>query len=336
MKWIRRFLFVLACLFGPLWIYEQISRQFDRWDMPSAPGSFVDIGGYRLHTQMYGSGDLTVVFDSGMGFPSLDWALIQPEVAKFARTFSYDRAGIGWSDKSPLPRTAEHIVTELHKLLIAAQVPKPYLLVGHSMGGIHMRLFANRYPDEVAGLVLVDSSHEQMLERLPSDPLQSGSHRLLGAFLLNSGLQRLLMKLPAAKEFVSSLYKGYPDPLGELYMKIQNLAHHQKITLEEDAASSESLNQLKKYPSSLGSKPLAVVTAGSLTFLGEEVGYTKEWLDESYREWAALQKELLGLSSRSRQFIADRSDHLIPRRQPEIIVEAIHSILMEIMHPNPE
>ncbi len=133
-----------------------------------APGEMVDIGGYRLHIQTMGVGDgPTIVLDMGIGGNLLYWSLVQSEVAKFAKVVSYDRAGIGWSDTSPLPRTGENIVKELRSLLHNAKIPGPYILVGHSFAGVNARLYANKYPDEVAGIVLVDSSHEDQLEDLP-------------------------------------------------------------------------------------------------------------------------------------------------------------------------
>jgi pimeloyl-ACP methyl ester carboxylesterase len=120
------------------------------------PGRLVELGSHRLHILAMGEGSPAVVMESGLPGSVLSWCRVQPEVAQFARAVSYDRAGLGWSDAGPQPRTAARIVDELHALLERARIPPPYVLVGHSFGGLTMRLFAARYPEETAGMVLVD------------------------------------------------------------------------------------------------------------------------------------------------------------------------------------
>ena len=120
------------------------------------PGRLVDIGTHRLHLLCAGEGSPAVVFDAALGASSLSWSLVQPAVARLTRACSYDRAGFGWSDAGPLPRTAARIADELHRLLRAGGVPAPYILVGHSYGGLVMRLFASRHTEDVAGLVLIE------------------------------------------------------------------------------------------------------------------------------------------------------------------------------------
>jgi pimeloyl-ACP methyl ester carboxylesterase len=124
------------------------------------PGKLVDIGGYRLHLHCTGKGNPTVVLIAGGGDFSFDWSLVQPNVSRFARVCSYDRAGLAWSDPGPTPRTMRQDAHELHTLLSAAQIQAPYVLVGHSMGGLIARVYAAQYPNEVAGMVLVDATHE--------------------------------------------------------------------------------------------------------------------------------------------------------------------------------
>jgi pimeloyl-ACP methyl ester carboxylesterase len=122
----------------------------------SPPGRLVDIGTHRLHLQCAGEGRPAVVFDAALGGSSLSWTLVQPDVARVTTTCSYDRAGFGWSDAGPPPRTAGRIADELHAALRRAGIAPPYLLVGHSFGGLVARLFAARHRDEVAGLVLIE------------------------------------------------------------------------------------------------------------------------------------------------------------------------------------
>jgi len=137
--------------------YQAIASAVDASHYPP-PGKLVDIGGYRLHINCTGTGSPTVILDAGLGGTSLDWSKVQPAVAHFTRVCSYDRAGYGWSDTGPGPRTSQQIVKELHLLLVHAQVSGPYILVGHSLGGLNMRQYAYRYPGEVAEMVLLNAT----------------------------------------------------------------------------------------------------------------------------------------------------------------------------------
>jgi pimeloyl-ACP methyl ester carboxylesterase len=133
------------------------------------PGRLIDVGGHRLHVDCAGTGSPAVVFDAALGASSLSWSLVRPEVARLTRACAYDRAGFGWSDAGPLPRTAERIAGELRQALEGAGVPPPYVLVGHSFGALVIRIFAARHRTDTAGLVLVDPAH-------PEEWLEPGEH----------------------------------------------------------------------------------------------------------------------------------------------------------------
>ena len=137
-------------------IYESVSEAADLRAYPP-PGQMVDVGGYRLHINCTGTGSPTVVIDAGWGDWSLSWGWVQREVAKTTQVCTYDRAGMGYSEAGPLPRTAEQFAKELHTLLEQANIARPYVLAGHSLGGLPVRVFAHDYPTEVAGVVLIDS-----------------------------------------------------------------------------------------------------------------------------------------------------------------------------------
>ena len=130
-------------------------------------GKLVNIGSHRLHIYSTGEGNPSVIFECGGASWSLDWNSVQTEVAKFTNACSYDRAGFGWSDSGPKPRTSRQIVAELHTLLAKAEIGKPYIVVGASFGGHTARLLAKNYRDEVAGIVLLDARHEAMSSRMP-------------------------------------------------------------------------------------------------------------------------------------------------------------------------
>jgi len=145
-------------------LFQRIGTIRDMRRFPPS-GQLVDVGGHRLHICCAGQSSPPVLLDSGFPGTSLSWTFVQPELAKFARVCSYDRAGLGWSEAGPLPRTSRQIVEELHGLLRNAQIEGPFVLVGHSFGTFTVRLYASTYPEEVAGMVLLDPIH-------PSDWLQ--------------------------------------------------------------------------------------------------------------------------------------------------------------------
>jgi pimeloyl-ACP methyl ester carboxylesterase len=136
-------------------IYQKLGLRRDSKIHPP-PGRLIDVGTHRLHVLEKGQGSPTIVLEAGLMSTVLSWSEIQRTLARSYRVVSYDRAGLGWSDLGPMPRTSERMVTELHTLLERAAIPPPYVLVGHSFGGLTMPLFAARYPQEAAGVVLVD------------------------------------------------------------------------------------------------------------------------------------------------------------------------------------
>ena len=126
-----------------------------------APGEMVVVDGRRMHLLCQGQGSPAVILESGMPGTSLGWASVIEDIASFARVCAYDRAGYGWSEAGPEPRTISNIARELRGLLRTAKVGPPYVLVGHSFGGLIVQVYASRFPDEVAGMVLVDSAHPE-------------------------------------------------------------------------------------------------------------------------------------------------------------------------------
>ncbi|MGH2486629.1 MAG: alpha/beta hydrolase, partial [Ktedonobacterales bacterium] len=161
-------------------------------------GSLVDVGGHRLFMRVTGERGPVVVLDAGLGHTSATWSLVWPEVARFARAVVYDRAGYGWSDPGPLPRTSAVIADELHTALARAGLPGPYALVGHSFGGLNMCAFAFKYPEEVAGLVLVDALSPSIEARNPGELRYFiGVNRVKYRFLALTARSGLLRALAA-------------------------------------------------------------------------------------------------------------------------------------------
>ncbi len=252
----RRALLVLALLALTGFVYQTIASAVDASSYP-APGKLVDVGGYRLHLNCTGSGPAgipTVILEAAFDDTSLAWSKVQPRVASFARVCSYDRAGYGWSDAGPAPRTAAHIVTELHRVLARARVPGPYVLVGHSYGGAIVQLYAFTYQQQLAGLVLVDSVHEDQ-DRYPDVALGGpGLFRFCSA-VAPFGLARLL-------GFLFYATSEYPATVQPAVMALDHQTRNCQTAGDELAAEGESLAQLRAARHSLGDLPLVVLTRG--------------------------------------------------------------------------
>ena len=178
-------------------IYESLAEAADARTYPP-PGQLVDIGGYRLHINCTGSGSPTVVIDAGWGDWSTTWGFVQPEVAKTTRVCTYDRAGMGWSEAGPLPRDAAQFAKELHTLLQNANIPGPYVMVGHSLGGLPVRVFVHDNASEIAGVVLIDSMTPKQFTQSPTEVESRSDSQSqpfsLPAALARFGLVRLLAK----------------------------------------------------------------------------------------------------------------------------------------------
>jgi pimeloyl-ACP methyl ester carboxylesterase len=292
------------------------------------PGIMVDVGGYRLHIFCEGAGSPTVIMESGLGDPSLDWELVRPEVVKITRTCVYDRAGLGWSDLSPQPRTAENIVEELHTLLTNAGIAGPYVLVGHSIGGAYVRLYAHKYPESVAGMVLVDSSHEEQFSRFPPAVVefskqydqqlesQAGFYKPLvamGVVALDPSLVPVSDKLPEATRKTYQALFSNPKVL--------------ETMIAEQKASESNLAQVGAARiTTLGNIPLIVLTRGQTDLLpGHDI--SSAVIQQTEQAWQQMQHELTMLSPQGKQVVADKSGHYIQLAQPQLVIDAIGQVV---------
>ena len=284
------------------------------------PGELVDIGGYRLHLNCQGHGSPTVVMEAGLGDFSLYWTLVQPEVARFSQVCVYDRAGLGWSETGKEPRTSKTMVEELHTLLANGGIEKPLVLVGHSFGGLNARLYANTYPQEVAGTVLVDSMSEKQDLLLPA--YGSAGVQLVRQF-------RVLALL--RKVGIIALYPqlipnpGLPENAFAQYKAILATTSYFEGSNAERLALEDNLRELREAPvSSLGDIPLIVLSRGQdMPVPGLNAASNRQ--NEAI--WRQLQHELAALSSNSQHIIAARSGHNVQLEQPDMVVEAIRQII---------
>ncbi len=307
---------------------------------PPPPGKLVDIGGYRLHLHCTGTGNLTVVLEAGAGDFSFDWGLVQPEVARFTRVCSYDRAGMAWSDPGPTPRTMKQEVHELRALLRKAGIRGPYVLVGHSYGGLLARLYARRYRREVVGMVLVDSTDPdttlgfrgklvriregakgrpvppvQTMKSSPPGPLSDEQRKQFEEFRKFLGTPRISApydQLPADLQKLDMWARFHPQPEAENPFWPEEL---QEMYLET-----------QRQPHPLGDIPLIVLTGGKKGG-GPPPGISaEEWQRLSEEKWR--QKEAQARLSRNGQFIlAERSGHQIHLDQPERVIDAIRQVV---------
>jgi pimeloyl-ACP methyl ester carboxylesterase len=302
--WLGGFALVVLGLLLAGAVYESAAEASDVRAYPP-PGQMVDVGGHRLHIFCVGTGSPTVVIEAGWGDWSATWSSwVQPEVAKTTRVCTYDRAGMGWSEPGPMPRTAEHIAEELHSLLQRAGVPGPYVLAGHSMGGLTMRVFADRYAADVAGLVLIDSMNPRQstqaadpapppLEAAPASGLSiSTLHARIGMSRLLAGPLDIAAGLAPERENAYVAYSVTPRSV--------------QTWLDEGQGMGETMAQAGTV-TSLGALPLIVLSRG---------------LDPD-PDWQAMQTDLLQLSSRSQQLTAEKSAHNVQIDQPEAATAAI-------------
>lgn len=288
------------------------------------PGRLVDVSGYRMHINCTGNGTPTVILESAFGGYSLDWALVQPEVAKFTRVCSYDRAGMGWSDARPEARTSKEIASELSSLLAAAQINGPYLIVAHSLGGYHGRVFIAQNRDRVAGVVLVDSSHPDQDIRFPESPASKKRFRELlkvGRMAMIFGLPRWLGKCGRGS---SSLF---PRLQSVHAMSVDRECRAEQISaIEAELNGINESRQEVRDSGTLGAIPLVVISRDPQTALGPAPDQPAQQFEML---WTQMQKELTQLSSRGTQIIAKDSGHYIQVDQPGVVIDAIHRVFDE-------
>lgn len=287
---------------------------------PTAPGRLVDIGGRRLHMNCTGTGSPTVIAESGSGAFSIDWALVQPEVAKFTRFCSYDRAGYAWSDPGPARDSVEQTVDDLHLLLQTADIRPPYVLVGASLGGLYIRAYQRRYPSQIAGLIFDDATTGKSL----GFPINGKNEFIvdISAREIHSLFAPLLRNpppAPAPPNAIEAPFDRLPrDDQAAWLWAIRSFVEGADVAQSMIAAESwrEEFIALQRqsldHNHPLGDLPLVVLVRTNDA-------------DQSHHEQAA---QLAALSTVGRLVPAENSGHEIHLYRPDLVIRAIHDLVV--------
>jgi pimeloyl-ACP methyl ester carboxylesterase len=328
---IKRGLLALAILLVVLPVlgfsYEAIMAAGDATRYPP-PGQLIDVGGYRLHISCNGTspaGSATVVVENGLGGTTLDWSLMQPDIATTTRICAYDRAGFGWSESGSAARTSQQIATELHTLLHNAGIAGPYILVGHSLGGLHVQMYASQYPDEVAGLVLLDPTPATYFAQLTAPERQAalpptGMFRML-QLIHPFGLTRLLdfgpwkmgmpiERLPPDIQPAVKALSFKPTVPGTFYA--------------EGAAFETSLAQLVAATPFRADIPLIVLLRGRVMGPPDQDTAGK-----------AANAALIQRSANGQLVVAENSGHYIQFERPDLVIAAVRQVVEAVRTGQP-
>ncbi|MBI2381788.1 MAG: alpha/beta hydrolase [Gammaproteobacteria bacterium] len=296
--------------------------------------------GRKLNLYCTGTGSPTVVFDAGLTDPMNVWGFVHPAISKKTRACSYDRGGIGFSDEPRRASTSANIMDDLHKLLAAAHIDPPYVLVGHSAAGLNMKLYAYTYPKDIAGMVLVDPSHEDQRDEFRKlDPRKLGAEDW-DTQVVNPGLdlRRDCIKaagaglVPGTDEYKKCGFPQYPQlskPVQAATVRMQMTASFQKVQLsEEENVFRASANEVRAARRSLGKLPLIVLTADHPAPPTKPLSAADLSLREArYALWAKLGQETAKMSSRGINRIVQGAGHVIQLEKPEAVIDAIEDVL---------
>ncbi len=301
------------------------------------PGSLVPVGGHRLHYRCEGEGTPGVVMDAGIAASSLSWARVRPEVARFTRACSYDRAGLAWSEAATTPRSLPTLVRELHTVIHHAGLPAPYVLVGHSFGGLLIRAFARAYLAEVGGLVFVDPLHPEEWCWPSSEQrrmLRGGVFlSRVGGVLARAGVVRFLLSrlsggAPGLPRRASRLFGSKAEALlHNIVGEVQKLPQEVLPSVQAHWSSPKAFRGMWQHLAALpacsaemmrgvdafGDIPITVLSAGRRD-----------------PRWVALDASLARASTNGRHIVSPESGHWVHLDDPALVVRAIHEVVMRV------
>uniref|UniRef100_B8HT43 Alpha/beta hydrolase fold protein n=1 Tax=Cyanothece sp. (strain PCC 7425 / ATCC 29141) TaxID=395961 RepID=B8HT43_CYAP4 len=298
-----------------------------REDQISPPGQRVDVGGYRLHYVTAGMGEVTIVLDHSLG--GVEGYLLLDHLAKLSRVCIYDRAGFGWSDRSPHARTSDQIVTELDKLLTRAGLEPPYLLVGNSFGSYNMRLYAHRFPEKVVGLVLTDGLHEsgmlQMSVVLKALQLFFASGFMMSVLGAGLGLIRVLCHIGMFELIKPELRQFSGSSLRPVKRSFCRPKHW--LTMTQEILNLTASGRQVGYARDLNNLPIVSIKASS--FFQPSLLTALMPLKAANQLRDRMHEQLKSLSANCIQLNAEKSGHFVWVDQPEVIITAVKLLLQQ-------
>ena len=302
--------------------YEQLERSHDRERFPQI-GRSVDIGGLTLNIFCSGAGAPAVIFESSAPRPGYSWVVVQREVARLTRACWYDRAGFGWSELGPYPRTSAAAARDLHALLRAAAISPPYILVAETLAAYDARVYTNSYPADVAGMVLVDGAHPDLFTRVPAlrgkaAPIQKYigyPQNVLSQLFNQFGILRLMF---APRSAPGPPPTGFTDAEWSTIWRLTGQPGARAALMQEFSAVDESADQARKA-GSLGRRPLAVIEVEN------------ERMPPDYRAASHdLQADLVVLSTAGTQVLVQENAGPLQYQAPGVIVDAVRSVLAQL------
>ncbi len=306
---------ILAPLAG--FIYQSVAENAEKASFPP-PGQMVSLGDFSLHLDCRGTSEVTIVMEAGAGGTSLSWSAVQPELTENLRVCTYDRAGMGWSEPGPSPRSGTQIVSELNLLLENAGIDGPLVLVGHSFGGLLVQQYARQFPHQVAGLVLVDAVHPDFIRNLPDVALeqrenQFASMRFAG-ILAKIGVVRLFKEV----NFPDAMPQDVRGAVAALALRAQTA----KTIYEEAIAFDQDVARMQALPYVRAGLPVAVV---SRAYVAPE--NVAEGVTSIPGLWEEYQQRLARLTSDTTRYVAATPEHYIQFSQPELVIRAIRDVV---------
>lgn len=335
-RWAKRILLgllallLLAVVVGA--IYEALGRRSAEEKYPP-PGKLVDIGGRKMHIDCRGTGSPTVILESGLGTGgTLDWTLVHDRIAGFTRTCAYDRAGIMWSDAKDRPQRASAVAEDLHALLKAARIDDPLVLVGHSIGGPYTRTYVGKYGEQVAGLVMVDPSHPDQVERLGKvvgidvHPDRASALMHAAKALSWTGIVRFAIARTSTPKLRTAAETG------KLAESLTISAAYGSSSITGSTSELDGFDRTMddaRAVHSFGNRPLIVLTAMA-PFTPEQLKGLALKAEQGARfkqEWKALHAEQAAFSTRGRQRLVPDATHYIQVDRPEVVITAVRDVV---------
>jgi pimeloyl-ACP methyl ester carboxylesterase len=312
---------VVGCVLALGVAYNAFSLHHYRL-IAGVPGKLFSVDGYTMHLFCTGEGAPAIILDAGLGDDSLIWAKVQPQLSKHTTVCAYDRAGFGWSAPRPASRDANSIADQLHGLLRAAEMTPPFILMGHSIAGLYIRAYANRYPTDLAGLVFVDGATPLQDDRIPKAlvGIQDRQRKDMRweRILMQIGWFRIKGKCTQ----IAPGFEGYAA-----WIRADSCVPSEITAVEGELDSERLSGEQTVHAGPFGSLPI-------LIFSRDPAVLPSNWPAEVGRAnsvvWNVMQEEAKSLSSHSRRIIARCSDHDIQVDRPELLVEAVTGFVTDI------